>query len=55
MLNIKDKKLGFYDKRKMLKGETRDKIFLNHDDDGLSDDVKMLLYLRFPEKSKFEK
>lgn len=55
MLNIKDKKIGFYDKRKMLKGETKDKLFLNHDDDGLSDDVKMLLYLRFPEKSKFEK
>ena len=55
MLNIKDKKLGFYNKRKMLKGETKDKLFLNHDDDGLSDDVKMLLYLRFPEKSKFEK
>jgi hypothetical protein len=55
MFDIKDKKIGFYNQRKIENGETKGKIFLNHDDNGLCDDVKLLLSLRFPNKSKYEK
>jgi hypothetical protein len=52
---IKDKRLGFYGRKKDIPNNINNYLFLNHDDNGLSNKLKTLIINRFNKKSKYEK